>query len=100
MKAPLHREIQIPRRRGALVQRPESARPAIEINLAVFNLSKTEEAADGLMAKAEKSAAWRPFAMWELGMLANRGVEPEKIHEFLSGYVHDPTEKTRYWTVE
>src|SRR5579864_748312 len=73
---------------------------AIEINLAVFNLSKTEEAADGLMAKAEKSAAWRPFAMWELGMLANRGVEPEKIHEFLRGYVHDRDEKTRHWTVE
>ncbi len=33
-------------------------------------------------------------------MLANRGVEPEKIHEFLRGYLHDPNEKTRHWTVE
>jgi len=73
---------------------------AIEINLVVYKLSKTDEAADHLMAEAEKSPSWRPFAMWELGMLANRGVELEKIHEFLRGYLHDPNEKTRHWTVE
>jgi hypothetical protein len=73
---------------------------AIEINLAVYNLSKTDETADDLMAKAQKSQDYRPFAMWELGMLANRGVEPEKIHEFLRGFMHDPNEKTRHWTVE
>jgi HEAT repeat protein len=73
---------------------------AIEINLAVYKLSKTDEAADHLMAEAEKSPSWHPFAMWELGMLANRGVELERIHEFLRGYLHDPNEKTRHWTVE
>jgi len=52
------------------------------------------------MAEAEKSPSWRPFAMWELGMLANRGVELEKVHEFLRRYIHDPNEKTRHWTVE
>lgn len=73
---------------------------AIEVNLAVFNLSKTEETAEGLMGRAQKSPEWRPYVMWELGMLANRGMEPEKIHEFLRGFVHDPNEKTRHWTVE
>jgi hypothetical protein len=73
---------------------------AIEINLAVFNLSKTEETAERLMGQAEKSQDWRPFAMWELGMLANRGVEPEKIHDFLRYYLHNPNEKTRHWVVE
>jgi HEAT repeats len=73
---------------------------AIEINLAVYNLPKTEETAERLMASAEKSPSYRPFATWELGMLANRGVEPEKIHDFLRFYLHNPTEKTRYWTVE
>jgi hypothetical protein len=72
----------------------------IEVNLAVFNLSKTEETADGLMAKAEKSESWRPYALWELGMLANRGVEPEKIRDFLRKYLHDANEKTRHWAVE
>ncbi len=73
---------------------------AIEITLAVDNLSKADETAERLMASADKSPGYRPYAMWVLGMLANRGVEPEHIHEFLLGYLHDPTEKTRYWTVE
>ena len=73
---------------------------AIEITLAVDNLSKTDETAERLMASAEKSPSYRPFATWVLGMLANRGVESEKIHEFLRSYVHDPNEKTRHWTVE
>jgi len=73
---------------------------AIEITLAVDNLTRTDEAADRLMASAEKSPSYRPFAMWVLGMLANRGVEPERIHEFLRSYLHDPNEKTRHWTVE
>lgn len=73
---------------------------AIETNLAVYHLAKTGETADRLMISAEKMASYRPFATWELGMLANRGVEPERIHEFLRGYLHDSNEKTRYWTVE
>lgn len=73
---------------------------AIEVNLAVYNLSKTEETAERLMASAEKSPAYRPYATWELGMLANGGVQPEKIHEFLRYYLHNPDEKTRHWTVE
>jgi hypothetical protein len=52
------------------------------------------------MATAEKSAKWRPFAMWELGMLGNHSMERGKIHEFLQTYLHDPDDKTRYWTVE
>ena len=33
-------------------------------------------------------------------MLANRGVAPENIHDFLRSYMHDPTQKTRFWAVE
>ena len=73
---------------------------AVEINLAVFNLSKTDETAEDLIEHAQKSTDWHPFALWELGMLANRGVQPEKIHEFLRGYLHAPSQKTRYWAVE
>jgi hypothetical protein len=73
---------------------------AIEITLAVDNLPKTDETAERLMASAEKSPSYRTFSNWVLGMLANRGVEPERIHEFLRSYMHDPMEKTRYWTVE
>ncbi len=73
---------------------------AIEINLAVINLDKTPEAADRLIRSAEDRPGNRPFAGWELGMLASRGVEPKRIHELLVKYMHDPNEQTRYWAVE
>src|SRR5580658_5715041 len=52
---------------------------AIEINLAVNNLAKTDDTADQIMRTAESNRSSRPWAAWELGMLANRGVEPERI---------------------
>jgi len=73
---------------------------AIEINLAVYNLAKSEETADRLMSSGESRPGNRPFAAWELGMLANRGIEVERIHELLVKYIHEPEEKTRYWAVE
>jgi len=73
---------------------------AIEINLAVNNLAKTDETADRIMRSAESNPGNRPWAAWELGMLANRGVEPERIHSLLVNYIHDPEQQTRFWAVE
>jgi hypothetical protein len=73
---------------------------AIEINLAVNNLAKTDETADRIMRSAESNPGNRPWAAWELGMLANRGVEPERIHSLLVTYIHDPEQQTRFWAVE
>jgi HEAT repeat protein len=33
-------------------------------------------------------------------MLANRGLEPERIHQLLVTYIHDPEQQTRFWAVE
>lgn len=73
---------------------------AIEINLAVRDIPKTEEAADRLITSAEKMPGSRPYFAWELGMLANRGVEPGRIHEILTSWTHDSDQKTRFWAVE
>jgi len=73
---------------------------AIEINLIVRNLEKTDEAADRLMESAQKVPGNRPYAAWELGMLANRGVEKERIHELLAEWIHDKEQQTRFWSVE
>jgi hypothetical protein len=73
---------------------------AIEINLAVNNLAKTDETADQLIRSAESTSGNRPWAAWELGMLANRGIEPERIHQLLVTYIHDPAQQTRFWAVE
>jgi len=73
---------------------------AIEINLAVNNLAKTGETADRIIGSAESNPSNRPWAAWELGMLANRGIEPERIHSLLANYIHDPEQQTRFWAVE
>ena len=73
---------------------------AIEINLAVLNISKTDEAADLLIASGKKTPANRPYDAWELGMLANRGVASNRIHELLADWLRDADQKVRYWSVE
>jgi hypothetical protein len=73
---------------------------AIEIELAVNNVDKTQETAMTLWRAGEESAKSRPFSAWELGMLANRGVEPDRIHEWLQTWVHDPDQQTRFWSIE
>ena len=73
---------------------------AIEINLAVNNLSETEETVSRLMENGEKQPAYRPWSAWELGMLANRGTDAERIHERLVTWMHDKDQQTRFWAVE
>lgn len=73
---------------------------AIEINLAVVSLAKTDEAADRLIESAQKYPGNRAFAAWELGMLANRGIKAMRIHELLGEWIHDPNQQTRFWSVE
>lgn len=73
---------------------------AIEINLALRHIEKTDEEADRLIETAHRLTGSRPYFTWELGMLANRGIETERIHELLEQWMHDPDEKTRFWSVE
>jgi hypothetical protein len=73
---------------------------AIEINLALRHIEKTDEEADRLIETANKLTENRPYFAWELGMLANRGIETERIHELLRQWVHDPNQQTRFWSVE
>jgi hypothetical protein len=73
---------------------------AIEINLALRHIEKTDEEADRLIDTANKLTGNRPYFAWELGMLANRGIETERIHELLEQWIRDPNQQTRFWSVE
>jgi len=73
---------------------------AIEINLVVNNLEKNDDTAANLIEAAEKQASSRPWYEWELGMLASRGVQPDRIHEWLASRLHDKDQQTRFWAVE
>ena len=74
---------------------------AIEVDLAALNVSKTSAEVEQLATQAEsgdqKTAVW---ALWTLGLLGNRGVEPQRASQILMARVHDSNENIRYWAVE
>lgn len=73
---------------------------AIEIDLAANNLSKSPRSIIELNQKIRREPTERSFALWRLGSLGNRGVEPEKVLEDLVTYSRDSNEDTRYWAVQ
>jgi hypothetical protein len=73
----------------------------IEVDIAARNLEKTVEFVDRLEPVARTGAQGpRANALWNLGLLGNRGVEPARIAQILIGSVRDPNENIRYWAVE
>jgi hypothetical protein len=73
---------------------------AVDVDLAANNLSKSPESVARLIRQLRRDPAGRGMSLWRLGSLGNRGVEPEKVLNSLLNYAHDPSERTRYWTVE
>jgi HEAT repeat protein len=73
---------------------------ALEIELAGYNLPKRAESADNLMERIRREPSARPWALWMLGVLGNRGVETRRAFVTLMDHRHDPDEQTRYWAVE
>jgi hypothetical protein len=73
---------------------------AVDVDLAANNLSKSPESVARLIQQLQRDPAGRGMALWRLGSLGNRGVEPEKVLNSLLNYAHNPREHTRYWAVE
>jgi HEAT repeat protein len=73
---------------------------AIDVDLAANNLSKTPDSVVRLQRQIQRDAASRGLALWRLGALGNRGVEPEKVLNSLLTYARSRDEHTRYWAVE
>lgn len=73
---------------------------AVEVDLAANNLSKSPASVDQLLGELRRDPASRGMALWRLGSLGNRGVEPERVLNSLLNYAHDSSEHTRYWAVE
>src|SRR6202011_117294 len=73
---------------------------ALEIDLAANNLKKSPQSVAHLVKQLRDNPADRSWALWRLGALGNRGVEPDKVLAELENYTHDRNEETRYWAVE
>jgi HEAT repeat protein len=38
--------------------------------------------------------------MWDIGLLGNRGIRPDRAFAIISANLHDPNVNVRYWAVE
>jgi hypothetical protein len=74
---------------------------AIEVDLAALDIAKTPESVDRLAQQAETGPQQqRVWALWTLGLLGNRGVEPGRVNEILSSGLRDSDPEIRHWAVE
>jgi hypothetical protein len=73
----------------------------VEVELAAYGLSKNSASLEYLLHMAESSDhAQKVWALWALGLMANRGVEQGQIVELLSSHLHDADPDSRRWAVE
>ncbi len=74
---------------------------AIEVDLAALNVAKNSESVDRLERQAQAGPQQqRVWALWTLGLLGSRGVEPERVNEILSSGLRDSDPEIRHWAVE
>ena len=72
---------------------------AIEIELATYNVPKTPVGSDLLVERISEQEN-RYWALWMMGALGNRGVDPDRAFSTLMDHVKDSDEMTRFWAVE
>jgi hypothetical protein len=74
---------------------------AIEVNIVTRKLDKSVESVDRLepLARGGEQGP-RANALWDLGLLGGRGVEPERVAQILLASIHDENVNVRYWAVE
>ena len=74
---------------------------AIEMNVSARGLSKAPATIDRLEPDARSGAQGpRANALWDIGLLGNRGVQPERAFTIIRSGINDPNENIRYWAVE
>jgi hypothetical protein len=74
---------------------------AIDLNLAALNVTRSTATLDRLEPDARHGEQGpRANALWRIGLLGNRGVDPARGFEILMTSIHDPNVNVRYWAVE
>jgi hypothetical protein len=74
---------------------------SIELNLVALNLKKSSATVDRLEPDARSGAqGLRANALWRIGLLGNRGVEPDRALQILLDSILDENVNVRYWAVE
>lgn len=73
---------------------------AVEIDLAANNLGESRESVAKLRRQIQSGAEDRFMALWRLGSLGNRGVEPAEALRTLKLCAHSRNQEVRFWAVE
>lgn len=73
---------------------------AVEIDLAANNLMKAPESFEKLQRQIQSGSEERFMALWRLGALGNRGVEPSEAFRTLKLYTQSRNQEVRFWAVE
>jgi hypothetical protein len=74
---------------------------AIEIDIVARSLEKSPATIERLeLAAVSGEQGPRANALWDMALIGNRGLEPDRVLEVLLGSVRDPNENIRYWAVE
>src|SRR5260221_2413464 len=73
---------------------------AVEIDLIANNLMKSPQGLAKLLNQIHNDPDARYLALWRLGALGNRGVEPATVLSTLLRYSHDSNQQTRFSAVE
>jgi len=74
---------------------------AIELDLSAMGAIKSPATVEHLAQQAQSGPrAQRVWALWELGLLGNRGVEPERVNQVLVSQLQDSDPEVRHWAVE
>ena len=68
---------------------------ALELWLVRDGIRKTPQQVDDLIQEATATPERRYFSLSMLGILGNRGIEPDKVLRTLTYYAHDPTGPAR-----
>jgi HEAT repeat protein len=74
---------------------------AVEINLSSRGLARTTETIDRLEPVArEGEQGPRANALWNIALLGNRRISPDRAFAIISASLQDPNLNVRYWAVE
>jgi HEAT repeat protein len=74
---------------------------AIEVNVSSRGLARGEETIERLEPIArEGTQGLRANALWDIGLLGNRGIRPDRAFAIIAASLHDPNVNIRYWAVE
>jgi len=73
---------------------------AVEIDLVANNLMKSPQSLAKVLNQIHNDPDSRYLALWRLGALGNRGVEPATVLATLLRYSRDSNLQTRFWAVE